>query len=173
MRETPEEVSALQQLLDESDAGAGTHLRSIFGGERISASDLVAKLDGIFEMHLATLAGDGSPLVAPIDTILLHGKVFFGLTAISVRAKLLRRDARVSASYAEGSFALIVHGTAVPVASDSAEGVEFEDVVKEVYVAQYGPGWLTFYEQQRKANLDAGLEGFGGYIEPRVMFAKR
>jgi uncharacterized pyridoxamine 5'-phosphate oxidase family protein len=172
MRETPEDVERLQRLLDRSDAGAGEHLRSIFGGKsRMSAEELVAKLDGIIEIHLATLAGDGAPIVAPIDAMFIHGKVFFGTTGTSVRSKLLRKDKRVSASYADGSFGLVVHGVAVPVADDSAEGLEFEDICKELYVKQYGPGWLTFYEEVKKQN--AGRPGFAGYIEPRVMFAKR
>jgi hypothetical protein len=171
VRETAAEIQALQRLLDQSDANAGPHLRSIFGKERAGADELIAKLDGIFEMHLAVLTADGSPVVAPIDAIFLHGRVFFGIPAPAVRTKLLRRDQRVSMSYTDGSFAIITHGVAVPVADDSTEGLEFEGVCKELYVALYGPGWLTFYESQKQQN--AGQSGFAGYIEPRAMFAKR
>ncbi|MEX2395277.1 MAG: pyridoxamine 5'-phosphate oxidase family protein [Actinomycetota bacterium] len=172
MRETTADLEALQRLLDESDANAGEHLKSIFGGpNRMTATDLADKLGGIFEMNLACLTGDGSPVVAPIDAILLHGKVFFGVPAQAVRTKLLRRDQRVSMSYTDGSFGLIVHGVAVPVADDSVQGLEFEEVAKELYVALYGPGWLTFYEELKRKN--AGKTGFAGYIEPRAMFAKR
>jgi hypothetical protein len=78
VRETPADIEWLQQLLDRSDANAGKHLLRIFdGANRLSATGLVAKLDGIFEMHLATLSRDGAPLAAPIDAISLHGKVLF------------------------------------------------------------------------------------------------
>src|SRR5437588_11795132 len=113
MHESKDDLDQLRGLLDQSYAGAGEHLRSIFDGPaRLSAEELAAGLDGIFEMHLATLAGDGAPLVAPIDGIFFRGEVFFGLPAESVRIRLVRRDPRVSASYTRESFAFIVHGRA-------------------------------------------------------------
>jgi len=171
VRETAAEIETLQRLLDESDAGAGDHLRLIFGGaNRLTAGELVAKLDGIFEVHLATLTGDGAPLVAPIDAIFLHGKVFVSVAGTAVRSRLLRRDQRVSASYTDGSFAFIVHGKAVAMADESAAAQEFLEVVKELYVALYGPGWITFHEQRKRDHSEAD---WSGWIEPRVMFAKR
>lgn len=171
MRETPSEIESLQELLDASDANAGEHLRSIFGGaNRLSATDLIAKLDGIFEIHLATLARDGSPLVAPIDAIFLHGKVFLGVPSSAVRSPLLRRDARVSASYTDDSFGLIVHGDAVEISEASDAGQEFLEVARELYVAIYGPGWITFHEQRKR---DKPGRDWSGWINPRAMFAKR
>jgi hypothetical protein len=170
VRESAAEVEALQALLDRSDANAGHHLRMIFGGKnRIGASDLIAKLGGIFEMHLGTLSGGGAPLVAPIDGLFLHGKVFFGVPGTAVRARLLRRDARVSASYNEGSFAFIVHGSAVQVDDDSDEAQEMLEVCRELYVALYGPGWIKWQEERKR---DYGGTDWSGWIQPRVMFAK-
>ena len=171
VRETPEEIENLQQLLDDSDTNAGDHLRLIFGGaNRLSAGDLVAKLDGIIEVHLATLTRDGSPLVAPIDAIFLHGKVFVSIAVTAVRSRLLRLDPRVSASYTDGSFAFIVHGRAIEIPEDSDAAREFLEVARELYVALYGPGWLTFHEQRKR---DQGGPDWSGWIEPRAMFAKR
>ncbi len=171
VKETPAEIEQLQLLLDRSDADAGKHLRLIFGGaNRLSADDLVAKLDGIFEMHLATLTSNGAPLVAPIDAVLLHGKVFFSVAGTAVRSQLLRHDPRVSASYTDGSFAFIVHGNVVEIADDSEAAKEFLEVARELYVAMYGPGWITFHEQRTR---EARGRDFSGWIEPRVMFAKR
>ncbi|MGH2760400.1 MAG: hypothetical protein ACRDKJ_12685 [Actinomycetota bacterium] len=171
MRETDAEIDGLQRLLDESDASAGEHLRLIFGGtNRLAANDLAAKLDGIFEMHLATLTVEGAPLVAPIDGMFLHGKVFFSVAGTAVRSRLLRRDARVSASYTDGSFAFIVHGKAIEVPDDSDAAKELLEVARELYVALYGPGWITFHEQRKRENRG---RDWSGWIEPRVMFAKR
>jgi len=171
VKETPDETARLQLLLDESDANAGGHLRLIFGGaNRLSAKDLVAKLDGIFEIHLATLTRDGAPLVAPIDAIFLHGNIFLSVASTAVRSRLLRQDPRVSASYTDGSFGFIVHGTAVEVGDDSDAAKEFLEVARELYVAMYGPGWITFHEQRRRENRG---RDWSGWIEPRVMFAKR
>lgn len=171
MRETEADLAALQRVLDESFASAGPHLRSIFDEEhRVDAVGLVAALDGIFEMHLATLARDGSPLVAPIDGVFFKGKVWFGLPGPSVRARLVRRDPRVSASYVRDALAFIVHGRAEPVAKGTPLEEEFEATVTELYVAQYGPGFLEWRERQQQQPQASA--GFGGYIEPRVFFAK-
>jgi hypothetical protein len=174
VRETAAEFQVLQDLLDRSDANAGAHLRMIMGGEnRMSAEELVAKLDGIFEMHLATLTGSGAPVVAPIDAIFLHGKIFFGVPGTAVRSRLLRNDPRVSCSYTDGSFALIIHGTAVQMSDDSDEGQEYLEVCRELYVTLYGAGWSTWQQQRKREAEEAGLRDFAGWIEPRVMFAKR
>ena len=168
MRESKAELVQLQSLLDSSHAGAGAHLRSIFDEEhRLSADALVDALDGVFEMHLATLAGDGAPLVAPIDGIFFAGKIWFGLPTESVRARLVSRDPRVSASYTRESLALIVHGRAQPETA-GARSEEFNALVRELYVAQYGPGWVKWHERRQR---DLG-PGWSGWIEPRVMFAK-
>src|SRR5439155_5368275 len=163
MRETQADLDELQALLDRSHAGAGAHLRSIFNDEhRLSAEQVAGALDGIFEMHLATLTGDGAPLVAPVDGIFFKGKVWFGLPAESVRARLVPRDPRVSASYTRGSFAFIVHGRA----HQAGIVEEYDTLVRELYVAQYGPGcikWLVF-------RLRVVGSGYTGMIVPRAMF---
>jgi len=170
MRESAAEVEDLQRLLDASDARAGDHLRSIFSAkERISAPDLITKLDGIFEVHLATLTASGAPLVAPIDAMLLHGRIFVGVPATAVRARLLRRDPRVSASYTDGSFAIITHGVGVEIEGGSDAALEALEVTRELYVAMYGQGWLKWSEERQRQN---GRD-WSGFIEPRVMFAKR
>ena len=164
MHETPAELRSLQALLDRSFEASGSHLREAFQqGKRPTAGQLVAALPDIFEMHLAVVTGAGAPLVAPIDALLLHGRVWFGLPGTSVRAALVEREPRVSASFVGDGIALIVHGAAV--ASDTAE---FEDVCRDLYVARYGPAFL---EWQAAQAAKPGPAGFGGYIEPRVMFA--
>jgi hypothetical protein len=170
MRESDEHLHELQELLDRSYASAGVHLRSIFDEEhRLNARELAHALDGIFEMHLATLAGDGAPLVAPIDGIFCQGKIWFGLPADSLRARLVRRDARVSASYTQGSFAFIAHGTAREAHMAEPAAAEFRALAQELYVAQYGPAWVKWAEHRERTHGP----GYTGWIEPRVLFAKR
>ena len=169
VRENRNDLSELQALMDRSLSTAGTHLRSIFGSEHpLTAEALVAALDGIFEMHLAMVTTDGAPLVAPTDGIFLRGKVWFGLLPHAVRTRLVRRDPRVSASHSRGSFAFIVHGSAHEVDESHPAWPDYEALLRELYVAEYGPGWLEWFEQLKQ---DRG-SGFTGYIEPRVMFAK-
>lgn len=172
MRESPEELVELQRILDESHAESGAHLRSIFGKERLDAEELTATLTGIIEVHLAALAGDGAPLVAPIDALLFHGKIWFGVPSPALRARLVRRDPRVSASYVDGSFGLIVHGGAREATPGGPEIEEFEALTTELYVARYGPAFLEWQARQR-AEAAASGEGFTGWIEPRRLFAKR
>lgn len=100
MRETDEDLERLQALLERSFDRSGEHLRSAFGQEhRLSAASLVDRLPGLFEMHFAVIAADGAPLVAPVDGFVLRGKICLGLPAPAVRARLVRRDPRVSASF--------------------------------------------------------------------------
>jgi hypothetical protein len=170
MRETSADLRELQQLLDGSFAAAGAHLRSIFDEQsRLTAEGVVGALDGIFEMHLATVTGAGAPLVAPLDGIFFKGKIWFGFPDRSVRARLVRRDPRVSASYTRGPVAFIVHGTAHEV-DDHEVPPEYDALMRDLYAAQYGPGWIDWYERQRRDRVPGA--GFGGYIEPRRMFAK-
>ncbi len=167
MRETEPELDVVQELLDSSFESSGEHLRNAFQQtKRPSAAHLVEAMAGIFEMHLAALSGAGAPLVAPIDAMWLHGRVWFGLPGISVRARLLQRDNRVSSSYVGDGIALIAHGAAV--AASGSMLAEFEDATRDVYVEMYGPAWLDWQAAQQVA---AGPSGFTGFIEPRVMFA--
>jgi hypothetical protein len=171
MRETDAELTDLQSLMDRSLGAAGRHLRATFADEqRLTAEEFVAALDGIFEMHLAAVTSTGAPLVAPTDGIFLRGKVWFGFPARAVRARLLRRDPRVSASYSKKSFAFIAHGSAQEVDEANPAWPEYEALLRELYVAEYGPGWIDWYEELREQPRGSG---FTGYIEPRVMFAKR
>lgn len=97
MEETDDDLVRLQLVLDESAERSGGHLRSAFAQERRpSARELVDALPGIFEMHLAVVTSDGAPLVAPIDGIIYRGRVWLELPPDAVRARLVRRDTRVS-----------------------------------------------------------------------------
>lgn len=171
MQESPTDLRRLQDVLDRSYRDAGTHLRSIFSEEsRLAASDLVDALPGIFEIHLAVTATDGAPLSAPVDAALFQGRIWVGLPLNSVRAKLVRRDPRVSVSYTRGeSFALIVHGEVVEVPTGDPAYARYSAHIHDLYVSMYGPQWAEWYEKNRQ-NIEGG---YHGWIEPRRMFAKK
>ena len=169
MRETPADLDRVQARLDEGRRQAGPHLRRAFGEKATTAAELVAALDGIFEMHLAVLTRSGAPLVAPIDGVLFHGDVWFGVPAAAVRTSLLRADPRVSASYTSGETAFIVHGEARELEPGTPLAVEWEELTTELYVAQYGPQWLEWRDRNRTEEPD---RSFTGWIEPRRLFAK-
>ncbi|HEX5299677.1 MAG TPA: pyridoxamine 5'-phosphate oxidase family protein, partial [Streptosporangiaceae bacterium] len=78
MLETPEELDELQQLLDRSAAGAGSHLRGIITDERrLSAAQLTGRLTGMRLLVAATVTADGRPLAGPVDGYFLHGTFWF------------------------------------------------------------------------------------------------
>ena len=95
MYETDDELAALQELLTESFDRAGSHLKAMFE-ETLTAKEVAAQLEGIFEVHFATVTPIGAPLVAPIDALFFYGKLWIGTPTHAVRARYVRRDPRVS-----------------------------------------------------------------------------
>ena len=169
MRETDDDLEALQRLLDASFAGSGEHIRSAFDQERrLSATDLVDALAGIFEMHLAVVAGSGAPLVAPVDGYLVRAKICLGLPMASVRARRLRRDPRVSVSFNSGNVAFIAHGRFVEVTEDHPMFDAFEATSRQLYIDRYGDWFGPWLDRK----LEVEGRGVAGYIEPRVLFAR-
>jgi len=144
MRETPEDIRALQDLLDRSYAAAGPHLRSITTPERrVRADDLVDDLTGMCLLVVATVTADCRPIAGPLDGIFYRGAFHFGTAPESVRYRHLLKRPQVSATHLPcEEFAVNVHGRAVPV------GVEggLRETLLEVYVPRYGPGWEEFLD---------------------------
>ena len=169
MDETADDVTALQQRLDESFETSGAHLRTAFSQERPASADaLVAALPGIVEIHFAVVTSDGAPLVAPVDAILYRGRVWIGLPPESVRARLVRKNPSVSASYNTPELAFIVHGEFTERAPDDDLRVGFDRVARELYVERYGD-WFNAWLDERLRTKGAGPTGF---IEPRRIFAR-
>ena len=157
MHETPEDLAALQRLLDDSHARAGRHLRSIFDDDRrITAADLPALLPGVQVLNLATVTARGEPRVAPVDGLFYRARFWFGSAHDSARFRHLRRRPAVSAAHTRGEeLAIIVHGLAVEV---SLDGHPFRDYCYEVY----GEAWDEF-----------GPGAAYACIEPKAMFTFR
>ena len=170
MHETPDDLERLQEVLDTSLADSGTHIRSAFSQDnRPTATELVDYLPGLFELHLAVIAGDGAPLVAPVDGFLLRGRICLGLPARSVRATLVRRDPRVSASYIGTTASFIVHGSFVEIDDAHPDLDLYKDSARALYVAEYG-SWFKSYLTQK---WETEGRGAVGVIYPRKFFAKR
>ena len=144
MHETADDMRALQDLLDRSYAGAGSHLRSITTAERrVSAEDLVARLTGMCLLVVATVTADCRPIAGPLDGIFYRGAFHFGTAPDSVRYRHLLKRPQVSATHLpREEFAVNVHGRATPV--DIAGGLR--ETLLEVYVPRYGPDWEQFLD---------------------------
>ena len=143
MRETPEDLAALQALLDRSYAAAGEHLRAIHTPERrLTAAQVAGRLTGMRLLALATVTADGRPIVGPVDGIFLHGAFHFGSAPHSLRFRHIRARPWVSATHLPGEeLAVTVHGRAVPVDVGAPEGAELRSALLEIYVPRYGPEW--------------------------------
>jgi general stress protein 26 len=157
VRETPEDVRRLQALLDESDARGGSHLRSIITDERrLSAEQLIERLQGMSLLTLATATRDGAPIAGPVDGIFYRGEFWFGSAPNALKFQHIRERPRVSATHLPGEhLGVTVHGTA------HIEGIpaELPDEVQEVCVEIYGQEWFNW-----------GDDALYARIEPRRMF---
>ena len=144
MHETPDDIRALQELLDRSYERAGSHLRSITTPERrVSADELVAHLTGMCLLVVATVTADRRPIAGPLDGIFYRGAFHFGTAPDSVRYRHLLARPQVSATHLpREEFAVNVHGRAVPV--EVVGG--FRETLLEVYVPRYGAGWEQFLD---------------------------
>ena len=144
MHETPDDIRALQKLLDRSYERAGSHLRSITTPDRrVGAEELVQELTGMCLLVVATVTADCRPIAGPLDGIFYRGAFHFGTAPDSVRYRHLLARPQVSATYLpREEFAVNVHGRAVP--AEIAGG--FRETLLEVYVPRYGPDWEQFLD---------------------------
>ncbi len=148
MHETPEDLAALQGLLDRSYDGAGRHLRSITTPERrVGAAELCGQLTGMVLLVLATVTEDGRPIAGPVDGIFHRGSFHFGTAPDAVRARHIRARPAVSATHLPGEeFAVTVHGRATPVDVRAPEGAGLRETLFEIYVPRYGEEWAKFLD---------------------------
>jgi hypothetical protein len=135
MYETPDDLAALQDLLDRSFATAGKHLADIWSEKtRITAAQLSAELPGVQILDLATVNPRGEPRVAPVDGLFFRGHLWFGSSPDSFRVRHLRARPACSAANVRGeSFAVVAHGAAVEHAIGSDLRNAFLGYVREVY----------------------------------------
>jgi nitroimidazol reductase NimA-like FMN-containing flavoprotein (pyridoxamine 5'-phosphate oxidase superfamily) len=149
MLETPADLDRLQQLLDRSAAGAGPHLRSIVTGERrLTAAQVVQRLQGMLLLVVATVTADGRPLAGPVDGYFVGGSFYFSSGRDSVRMRHLAVRPAVSATYLPGEdLAVTVHGRAELFdVLDPAHG-ELRQAMLDHYLPRQGPAFETWLNQ--------------------------
>lgn len=144
MRETPGDVRRLQDLIDASYARAGAHLVSIHTPEaRISADDLIRRLEGMHVFVVATTTADGRPRTGPVDTFLYRGRLCFGTSATAMRARHLARSPAISATHVRGETLVVTaHGTARTMDLKGADA-EFGDLLRAHYGVETYEGFLA------------------------------
>lgn len=168
MHETPEDLRAIQQLLDRSYAAAGAHLLSIHDPpRRLTAPQLAERLRGMCLLALATVTADGRPIVGPVDGIFYRGSFYFGSAPDSLRFRHIRARPHVSATHLPGEeMAVTVHGQAREIDLRNEESEGFRRTLLEVYVPRYGPDWENFLDSGPVyARIDADRM-FGFHMPP-------
>jgi len=115
MYETPEELAALQRLLDASRGASTAHLKDIISGDHVlDAAALVEALAGMKVLSLATVTARGEPRVSAVDGHLIHGRWTFGTDGRAAKARHLAARPGVSAAHIDGErIGVFTHGTAV------------------------------------------------------------
>ncbi len=163
MLETPDEMERLQQLLDDSAAGAGPHLRGIITDDRrLRAEELCRSLQGMCLLVLGTVTADGRPLVGPVDGYLLHGAFHFSSGRNSVRMRHLQARPAVSATHLPGDeLAVTVHGRAELFELADPAHSELRQAMLDHYLPRQGPAFEEWL------NREAGI---GARIQPDKMF---
>lgn len=164
VRETEQDLTALQSLLDDSYTAAGSHLRSVITPERrLTAEQLTKELTGVCIMSLATSSRDGRPFVAPVDGLFYRGQFWFGSAPNSLRFVHIRRQPHVSASYVpEEEVGITVHGTAAILDVTADEHAGFRDYCMSIY----GEDWIGWLDSAFYARIDAERM-FTFYLDPR------
>ncbi len=162
MHESVEDLARLQQVLDQSYANAGDHLKSIQLPElRLTPDELTETLTGVCILDLATVSSAGAPYISPVDGFFLKGQFWFSTSDNALKIRHIRQYARVSAAYTVGeSLSVLVHGIAHEV--DTSKG-GYDDV-RDYCLEIYGPTYA-----------DWGYFGKAPFvwIEPVKMFASR
>jgi hypothetical protein len=123
MRETPEELTALQELIDASFAAASDHLRGIMAPERrLTAERIVADVPSPAVLNVATVTRNGEPRVSALDGHFLHGRWYFSTAGDSPKAVHIRARPAISASYTpRDGYGIFCHGDAKLVDGDERQ----------------------------------------------------
>jgi nitroimidazol reductase NimA-like FMN-containing flavoprotein (pyridoxamine 5'-phosphate oxidase superfamily) len=143
VRETPEDLAELQELIDRSYASAGEHLLRIHDPQRrLTAEQVAERLQGMVLLSLATVSSDGRPFVGPVDGVFFRGAFHFGSAPDSLRFRHIAKRPQVSATHLPGEeLAVTVHGRAVPIDIKSPDAADFRQTLIDIYVPRYGDSW--------------------------------
>jgi general stress protein 26 len=147
MKETPDEVAALQDLLDRSHRGATDHLRDIISDDRrLTARDIIALLTGMKVISVATVTATGQPRISAMDGHFLHGTWSFSTSGTAAKARHMRARPDVSVAHVDGEeLAVFSHGRV----EEMAPADEDWDETLTHWTDHYGSSPLSWGEDIR------------------------
>ncbi|UGS36462.1 pyridoxamine 5'-phosphate oxidase family protein [Capillimicrobium parvum] len=142
MHERPEDLTALQHLIDDAYANASAHLLSIHEPERrLNAAAVASTLTGMRLLVLATTTRDGRPITGAVDGVFYRGRFHFGSSPDSVRFRHIRERPEVSATHLPGEhLAITVHGTAEMIDVGAPEHAEFRGGALQLVISSLRRG---------------------------------
>jgi hypothetical protein len=160
MKETDEELVALQSLLDRSHDGASEHLKSIIDdGRTLSAREIAGLMTGMRVVSFATVTAHGEPRISALDGHFLHGHWTLSTLRTSPKGRQLLAHPAVSAACIEGEeVAVFAHGLAVELAGDELAEVDGHWTAHygssptswgDVVLFRLEPTWMVGYASNR------------------------
>jgi hypothetical protein len=171
MKETSEEVTELQRLLDAAYDRSTEHLRNIITGPRkLDAQDLTKVLTGMRTINLATVTVGGEPRISAVDGHFLHGRWVFTTSGTAAKARHLRARPAASISYVDGErIGVFSHGRVEFLDENHPDFAEIEEHLtshygsspsswgEEIVYCRLRPSWMVGYAFDKTAVL-AGKE---------------
>lgn len=169
MLETPEEIAALQDLLDRSRATATDHLKSIIRDDHVlAAEDVVALMTGMKVLSLATVTAAGEPRISAVDGHFLHATWSFSTSGTAAKARDMRARPTVSVAHIDNEdLALFSHGRSEELqpgdgdrdetlahwtAHYGSSPLEWGD---DIRLYRYRPSWMVGYAAHKDELLRA------------------
>ncbi|SEU43966.1 pyridoxamine 5'-phosphate oxidase family protein [Nonomuraea wenchangensis] len=162
MRETPEELTELQALLEASLSRSTSHLRSIVTANTMTAEQVTRILIGMCTLALSTVTAKGEPRISGVDGHFLHGKWHFGTARSAAKARHLAARPAISIAHMRGEdLGVFTHGTVEILNPDNGEpaadwpdllayfkdfyGDDYFDWDNDVVYHRLHPHWMTAY----------------------------
>jgi hypothetical protein len=112
MRESDEELTELQALMDASLGRATEHLRSIIRpGRTLTAAELVRVITGMCTLAVSSVTAAGEPRVSGADGHFLHGRWIFTTARNSAKAGHFAARPAISLAHLRGDeLGVFTHG---------------------------------------------------------------
>lgn len=154
MYETPDEIATMQAIMDASYARGGEHLLEVHEDRwRVTAEEIVERMQGMCLLVLATTTSDGRPLTSPVDGFLVRGQFCFSSSPESLRFRHLRARPAVSATHIpQEEFAVTVHGIARELDMESDED-PIVPALRQAMLENYGEAWLEWASEASVAAI--------------------
>jgi uncharacterized pyridoxamine 5'-phosphate oxidase family protein len=136
MHETERDMREFQELLDLSARQAGPYLKKSLQipKKTLNARQLVRHFQGLHTVAFATTTSSGTPQVTPVSALLYRRNFYIPSVKTALRTRHVMHQPVVSLTAYDGNdFAVIVHGKAVIVDSESEDDAEEYRIIEELH----------------------------------------